>query len=93
MEIRRKAFGEGHRDYASSLNDLANLYNSMGDGARAEPLYKQVLEIRRKVLGEQHPDYAFSLNNLASFYQDQADYGRAEPLYLQALAAVAESLR
>ena len=31
--------GEKHPDYATSLNNLARLYQSMGDYAKAEPLY------------------------------------------------------
>ena len=65
LEIRKKALGESHPDYATSLNNLAVLYRAMGDYARAEPLFRQALEIQKKALGESHPDYATSLNNLA----------------------------
>ena len=68
LEITKKALGEGHPDYATSLNNLALLYYAMGAYDRAEPLYRQALEIRKKVLGEEHPDYATSLNNLAALY-------------------------
>ena len=68
-------------DYAASLDNLAGLYHSMGDYARAEPLCRQALEIRRKALGEEHPDYAISLSNLANIYSSMGDYGSAEPLY------------
>ena len=33
MEIPKKALGEGHPDYATSLNNLAVLYQAMGDYA------------------------------------------------------------
>ena len=72
MEIRRTALGERHPDYATSLNNLAELYRAMGRHAEAEPLYKQALEIRRTALGERHPDYATSLNNLAGLYERRA---------------------
>ena len=45
LEIRKEALGEGHPDYATSLNNLALLYLAMGDYARAEPLFRQALEI------------------------------------------------
>lgn len=45
-----RASGERHPDYATSLNNLAGLYDSMGDAAKAEPLYLQALEISRDVL-------------------------------------------
>ena len=85
LEIRKKALGEGHPDYATSLNNLALLYYAMGAYDRAEPLFRQALEIRKKALGEGHPDYAISLNNLAALYGAMGAYDRAEPLYRQAL--------
>ncbi len=55
LEICRTALGEDHPDYATSLNNLAELYRAMGDHAAALPLYRQALEIRRTALGEDHP--------------------------------------
>jgi tetratricopeptide (TPR) repeat protein len=54
---------------AVSLNNLALLYQNIGECAKAEPLYQEALRIRRKVLGSEHPDTALSLNNLAVLYQ------------------------
>ena len=85
LEIKKKALGENHPEYATSLNNLAWLYACQGDYVRAEPLYRQALEIKKKALGENHPDYAASLNNLAELYKSQGDYARAEPLCRQAL--------
>ncbi len=68
--------GENHPDYATSLNNLAVLYEAMGRFTDAEPLYRQAMEICKVQLGENHPDYAISLNNLAGLYQDNgAVYG------------------
>jgi tetratricopeptide (TPR) repeat protein len=64
-EIDRKALGENHPAYATSLNNLAYLYQSQGDYARAESLYRQATETYKKALGENHPAYAKSLNSLA----------------------------
>ena len=83
QEIRKKALGEEHPDYATTLNNLALLYYAMGDDARAEPLYLQCKEIEKKALGEEHPDYAVTIRNLALLYETIGDYERAEPLYLQ----------
>ena len=69
----------------SSLNNLAALYQAMGDYAKAEPLYQEALRIRQKVLGPEHPDTATSLNNLAELYQEMGEYAKAEPLYQEAL--------
>ena len=48
LEIRRKALGETHPDYAASLMNLALTYHVMRDYERAEPLYRQALEIDKK---------------------------------------------
>ena len=84
LETCKHILSEGHPIYATSLFNLAMVYESMGEYARAEPLYLQARDIRKKVLGKEHPDYALSLNNLALLYQTMGEYARAEPLYLQA---------
>jgi CHAT domain-containing protein len=83
-EIAKQALGDKHPDYATSLDNLAELYRDMGDYAQAEPLYQQAREIYKQALGEKHPDYATSLNNLALLYWEQRDYAQAEPLFQQA---------
>jgi tetratricopeptide (TPR) repeat protein len=86
LAIMRKRLGEQHPDTATSLNNLAGLYQAQGRYDEAEPLYQQALAIRKVRLGEQHPHTAGSLNNLAGLYQAQGRYDEAEPLYQQALA-------
>ena len=83
LELRKQAFGEEHPDYASSLNNLAAQYESMGELARAKPLLLQARDIYKRVLGEEHPDYASSLNNLAGLHESMTEYARAEQLFLQ----------
>ena len=48
LAIREKALGPEHPDTATSLNNLALLYQATGAYAQAEPLYKRALAIRRK---------------------------------------------
>ena len=43
-----RALGEDHPDYATSLNNLAVLYQADGRLRRAEPLYRQAMEICRR---------------------------------------------
>jgi len=54
---------------ATSLNNLAALYKTQGDYAKAEPLYKRALAIFEKALGPNHPDVAQSLGNMATLYR------------------------
>ena len=86
LAIRKKVLGENNLDTATSLNNLALLYQSQGRYSEAEPLYKQALAIYKAQLGDNHPSTATSLNNLAELYRKQGRYSEAEPLYQQALA-------
>ncbi|NER99030.1 MAG: CHAT domain-containing protein, partial [Symploca sp. SIO1B1] len=85
LAIRQRILGQEHRDVATSLHNLALLYQSQGRYEEAEPLLRQALEMRRRILGQEHPHVAASLNNLAVLYSSQGRYEEAEPLYLQAL--------
>ncbi len=85
LEFATNHFGDRHPDTASSLNNLAALYESMGEYDRALPLYEASLEIRKSELGDRHPDTASSLNNLAELYRLMGEYDRALPLYEAAL--------
>jgi tetratricopeptide (TPR) repeat protein len=71
---------------ATSLNNLASLYDSQGKYSEAELLYLDALEMRRRLFTGDHPDVATSLNNLALLYNSQGKYSEAEPLYVDALA-------
>src|SRR5271166_1527480 len=84
-EIYRTALGERHPDYATSLNNLAELYCAMGRHAEAEPLFKQAMEVLGTALGEEHPSYAASLNNMAELSRAMGRHAEAEPLFKQAM--------
>jgi tetratricopeptide (TPR) repeat protein len=70
---------------ASTLNNLAMLYLSMDDYAKAEPLFQRALKINEKVLGPDHPRTAWGLNNLGRIHLSIGDYAKAEPLFQRAL--------
>ncbi|MEH2367891.1 tetratricopeptide repeat protein, partial [Nostoc sp.] len=65
LALRRKLLGEEHPDVASSLNNLALLYDSQGRYSEAEPLYIQALDIFEQRLGVDHPNTITIRNNLA----------------------------
>ena len=52
-----------HPSVATSLNNLAGLYESMGEYEKALPLYKKALEIVDKKLGQNHPNTVTIKNN------------------------------
>lgn len=86
LGVRQRILGSEHPDTATSLFDLAVLYVSSGEYAKAEPLHREALAIRRKVLGDQHPDTATSFNNLGLVYHSLGQYAQAEANYQSALA-------
>ncbi len=59
-------FGEQDPRLATSLNNLALLYQAQGKYAQAEPLYQRALAIREKALGPEHPKVATVLENYAA---------------------------
>lgn len=81
----KKQFGEGHADYARSINNLALLYNESGQYEKAEPLYLQAKKIWKKNSEKNDPGYATCLNNLAELYKDMGQYEKAEPLYIESM--------
>ena len=91
--LARKHLGPNHPVYAASLNNLAELYQRIGDYRAALPLFRQALRIRRVTLGKSHPDYATSLNNLGALYEDLGDHAAALPLYRQAMKIRRTALR
>ena len=85
LAITERAPGLEHPTVATSLNNLAALYDEQGKYAQAEPLYQRALAIWEKALGPDHPYVATGLNNLALLYKNQGKYAQAEPLYQRAL--------
>jgi len=45
-----------HPDTGTTLNKLTELYRSIADYTKAEPLFQRALEINEKAVGPDHPD-------------------------------------
>jgi tetratricopeptide (TPR) repeat protein len=88
LTIRKRLLGEEHSyvDVATSLNNLASLYQSQGRYKKAEQLFVEALAMWKHLLGDEHPNVANILNNLALLYQSQGRYKKAEQLYVEVLA-------
>jgi tetratricopeptide (TPR) repeat protein len=71
LELRKQLLGENHPDVATSLNNLAKLYESQGKYEEAEPLYLQALAIAEQALGENHPNTVTFRENLQRMRQQQ----------------------
>lgn len=81
LGLVEKANGPSHVKTVFAVNDLATLYQIMGDYPQAEPLFQRSLKICELVFGPEHPNTATSLNNLARLHVAMSDYAKAEPLY------------
>ena len=71
---------------ATSLNNLATLYQAQGQYAQAEPLFKRSLAIKESALGPDHPTVATGLENMAALYRKTGRKGEAEALEKRATA-------
>ena len=80
LKVAEEIVGPDHPSVATSLNNLALLYDTQGQYAAAEPLYKRALSIDEKALGPDHPSVATSLNNLARFYRATGQILEAQEL-------------
>ena len=57
--------GPEHRNVASTLNNLAEVYRAQGRWEDAAPLYPRAIAIAEKALGPDHPTVAGLLENYA----------------------------
>ncbi len=71
---------------ATSLNNLALVYDDQGRYAEAEPLYQRALPIFEKALGPEHPDVAQSLENYAALLRETEREDKAEEMEARAMA-------
>ncbi|MFB2768332.1 tetratricopeptide repeat protein [Pelatocladus sp. BLCC-F211] len=76
--FERRTNSNNSADHANSLEDLAFSYQSKGEYAQAESLYREAIKNYAKALGNEHPRYATSLNNLGTLYKLMGRYAEAE---------------
>ena len=87
--VLRKSLALAQTDLerATSLNNLALLFESTGRLDAAEPLIREALDIREKTSGPDHPETLVVINNFALILTEQGAYVEAEALYRQAVEA------
>ena len=78
--MRKRLLGDAHPDVATSLNNLASLYDNQGRYSDAEPLYLQAISIAYQQLGERHPNTQTVLNNFAYCLHQAMESGKANTL-------------
>jgi eukaryotic-like serine/threonine-protein kinase len=91
LAMRRRIFGDRHRDVARSLNNLAVVLRRAGrDGVEAEAFLGEALDILVGLYGENHPDVAKGMSNLAATLERNGRVDAAEALDRRALAITRE---
>ncbi len=85
LTIRKELLGTENKDYANTVNNLANVYISTRRYEEAETLHLEAKAIRAKIVGEQHPDHTSSLNNLGQLYKNTGKLEKSEQFHLEAL--------
>jgi tetratricopeptide (TPR) repeat protein len=76
---------------ATSLGNLARVYYTQGQYAKAEPLFQRALAILEKALGPEHPAVVTSLENYAFFLRNMGRSEEAAPLETRARAIRAKN--
>ena len=79
LEIHKSTFGDRHPDTALSINNMATMYQSVGNNTEAERLFKQSIDIF-EALGTGYPMAFTVLQNLVGFYISNQEYPRAGAL-------------
>ena len=67
--MKRKSTDVSQKDFwcgTCQSNNLALVYNRLGEYNKAKELHQKTLMIREKMFGDDHADVATSYNNLAS---------------------------
>jgi len=83
-------FPAGHRQLATSLNNLGGLLQDQGEHAKALSCFQRALQMYESLYPKDqfpggHPLLAMSLNNLGNLLRDQGEYAKALTFFQRAL--------
>ena len=81
-----KAFGPDDPRLATTLNNLALVYDEQGRYAEAKSLYERALAIWETALGPEHPHVATGRVNYSAFLRETGQTGEADNLEAHAKA-------
>ncbi|MBC6418765.1 MAG: tetratricopeptide repeat protein, partial [Prochloron sp. SP5CPC1] len=92
LAIIKKELGANHPFTATSLNNLAALYQAMGRYTEAEPLLKRALAILIQTLGKNHPHTQTVFGNFFQFLAKVVQEGQQDRLSQHPLTQAALKL-
>ncbi len=84
-QLAPKVFGANTKNNAVIINNLAIVYEKLGQYDKAEPLFQSSLEIRKALLGPEDADVAETLDSLGSLYLHMGNFPKADSNYQQSL--------
>jgi len=61
----------------TTVANLGELYESMGEYGKAEAFFNRALEAIERLLGPEHPDTLISVVNLGGLFKSMGEYGKA----------------
>lgn len=85
LTIDKKNPNANDHEMAERLQNLADIYLSTNQDARAEAAYKDAIALKEKALGSEHPELASILNELGMLYHNYGRYSEAESLFKRSL--------
>jgi tetratricopeptide (TPR) repeat protein len=85
FEIREKILAPNHLDFASSNNNIGNVYCDMGEYLKGLSYLEKALKIRQLSLPTNHLDLAVSYNNIGNVHHSMGEYSKALSSYEKAL--------
>src|SRR6266567_4062132 len=85
VALHEQILGLEHPEVATSLNELALVYQFQGCYSLAEPLFTRSLTIWERISGANLSDLATGFYNLGTLYIDQGKYDQAEAPLRRAL--------
>ena len=89
-DSQRRIYGEDHPEYATALDNLANIDAEPGESHKSMDLRERALAIRIAALGPDHPDVASSYNNLGAAYNQAGDLKQAKTYFEKSLAILSK---
>ena len=85
LELAREIAGEQSTLVAGAYNELAGIYQDLGDYARSADYYLKAIDLSAELEGEGSMAYAVRLNNFATLEEARGDLESAESLYRRSL--------
>ncbi len=92
VALAEHVFGPTDLWTARATNQLANVYDTLGETALAAAAYERAVAMLEAGLGPHHPDVARPLGNLGNVAMSQGDPARALSYYERAIALLQRSV-